>query len=161
MIMDDNPRPFSALLEEIRKACAPLFFLTAQLAAGSERPILTPGLEARELNQRVLMRAVDKLERASLYIEKLVRPRMGWVTTGRFSRLMAALSVLMAAAIAVPIPLTNTVPSFGLVVFALGLMMRDGVAVLGGVALGRVWIILLLMGFIIFGTAGVEWIQGS
>ena len=52
--------------------------------------------------------------------------------------------VLFSASILVPLPGTNTVPGFAVVVVSMGLLQRDGILVLVGSALGTAWIASLI-----------------
>jgi hypothetical protein len=66
-------------------------------------------------------------------VENLTRPRLS-VLTGPISEvLMGTTCVLLALVMALPIPFGDMLPGIGLVFFALGVMQKDGVAVLIGV----------------------------
>jgi hypothetical protein len=78
------------------------------------------------------------------------------VTQGLFSNLIGACGVLMALSILVPLPLTNTVPAMGIALMALGVLMRDGLAVIAGMALGLTWIAILAFAVITLGVEGVD-----
>ena len=58
--------------------------------------------------------------------------------------LVGAALVLFSASILVPLPATNTVPGFAVVVVAMGLLQRDGILVLIGAVLGTAWIATLI-----------------
>ena len=62
----------------------------------------------------------------------------------------------MALAVAVPLPLTNTVPAFGIALMSIGVLMRDGLAVIGGLIIGLAWVIALVSFVIIFGEQGFD-----
>jgi hypothetical protein len=62
----------------------------------------------------------------------------------------------MALMVCVPLPLTNTVPSLGIACMAIGVVMRDGLAVIAGAIIGLVWIFLLLT----LGEAGIRFLVG-
>jgi hypothetical protein len=49
--------------------------------------------------------------------------------------LLAAPILALAVAILLPIPLGNQLPALAIIVIAFGLMLRDGIAVIGGLAL--------------------------
>ena len=52
--------------------------------------------------------------------------------------------LIPAASILVPLPSTNTAPGVGVALAALGLIERDGVLVILGLAIGFAWVTLLL-----------------
>ena len=89
-------------------------------------------------------------------IEKLVKPRIGFMTQAGMSNIVGICAFIMALSVSIPLPLTNTVPSTRLALIGIGLMMRDGLAIIGGVLVGTIWV-LLLFGVIIFvGIEGIE-----
>ena len=69
-------------------------------------------------------------------IEWFLKPRLGAVTQGVFSNFIGLAGLIMALSVTIPLPLTNTVPSFGIAVMALGVIMRDGLAVIMGAVVG-------------------------
>ena len=88
--------------------------------------------------------AVPWLRRA----ERLLRPRFP-AFVGRRIRWALALPILvLGLTIALPIPLANALPALALIAFALGILMRDGLAVLAGTALSvaaLVWTAVVLV----------------
>ena len=52
--------------------------------------------------------------------------------------------LLFSASIMVPLPGTNTVPGFAVVLVAMGLLQRDGILVCIGSVLGTAWIATLV-----------------
>ena len=96
------------------------------------------------------------IDGAAPYVEKLeilVKPRLEFVTLGLFSRFIGFAGLIMALAVCVPLPLTNTVPSFGIALMALGVLTRDGLAVLAGLFIGLAWVAMLTF---VIGFVGLE-----
>ncbi len=62
----------------------------------------------------------------------------------------------MALSVCVPLPLTNTVPAFGIALMSIGILMRDGLAVLAGVAIGMIWVFILYGILLFVGLEGVD-----
>ena len=52
--------------------------------------------------------------------------------------------MLFSLSILVPLPGTNTVPGFAVVVIAMGLLERDGILVILGTLLGTAWVASLI-----------------
>ena len=59
-------------------------------------------------------------------------------------RVVGLALVLFSASILVPLPGTNTVPGFAVVLVAMGLLQRDGLLVLAGSLIGTAWIASLV-----------------
>ncbi|NJR20094.1 MAG: exopolysaccharide biosynthesis protein [Hyphomonadaceae bacterium] len=64
-------------------------------------------------------------------------------------------AVIALASITIMLPITNTIPSLAITLAAVGLLQRDGLFTLAGVALASAWIGLLVVmaGGLIFGAS--------
>ncbi len=121
----------------------PLLLLSVQMALGRRTVWFPEKLKARTIARKDLHNIIDAALPWLKRLEILIRPRLGFITQGIASNLVGAFAVLMALAVCVPLPLTNTVPSFGIALMAVGLLMRDGLAVLAGASIGTFWIAAL------------------
>ncbi|MEM6374436.1 MAG: exopolysaccharide biosynthesis protein, partial [Pseudomonadota bacterium] len=123
----------------------PLMFVSAQILLGRSVPWLPVKLSARPVSSDSLAtlsrRATPWLKR----IEALSRPRLRSLTRAPLDRVVGIALVLFSASILVPLPGTNTVPGFAVVVAAMGLLQRDGLLVLVGGVLGTAWIATLVI----------------
>lgn len=121
---------------------APLLLLSAQLALG-RRPWLPPWLAARSMRRehfsRLVSRAGPWLGRA----ERLLRPRLGLLARPPAEHLLGAVCVLLALVVFLPIPMGNMLPAAAICLLALGLLERDGLWVLAGLATGVVAVVLV------------------
>ena len=134
---------------------SPLILLTAQQAMG-RRTIWLPKWMLNKTIKRSKMSAIIKaLLPWSARIERFIKPRLEFVTLGVFSHLIGVFGLVMALAICVPLPLTNTVPSLGIALMAVGVIMRDGLAVIIGAVIGILWVCMLAMALIFLGTEGI------
>ncbi len=92
------------------------------------------------LLEAVLRRMVPLLRR----VERHLKPRLPWLTRGA-GRLGAGLMIaLQGFLMAVPIPFGNTAPGIVIAVIALGLLRRDGLALIIGHALGLLAVAVLI-----------------
>ena len=82
-----------------------------------------------------------------------------FITQGVFSNIIGAMGFIMALAVSIPLPLTNTVPAFGIALMSVGVLMRDGLAVIAGALIGLAWVTLLTVFMIYFGTEGIDMIK--
>jgi hypothetical protein len=100
------------------------------------------------------------------FFEKFLQPRIKILSKGVFYRLLGAVVVLCGLSMILPIPLTNTIPAFGVFLIGLGLLEEDGVSIILGVLTSFVGLALTstLLYFIArFGMEGVnivsDWIK--
>jgi len=94
-------------------------------------------LGRRSVDGRKLRKAIDKMRPVVRLLDKVIRPRLTWVTRRPFLRIVAALCVLCAA-LAPPlelVPFASTLPFGAIALFGLGLTAHDGIVVLLGMAL--------------------------
>ena len=122
----------------------PLMFVSGQILLGSTSPWFPGRLGAREVSkvnlESLAARAKPWLEK----VEALSRPRLGVLTRPPVDRIIGVALVLFSASILVPLPGTNTVPGFAVVLVSMGFLQRDGILVIAGSVLGTVWIATLI-----------------
>ena len=122
----------------------PLMFISAQIVSGRREPWLPGKFGARTISRAALSslsrRAAPWLRR----IEGLSKPRLVQLTNRPLDRVVGIALVLFSASILVPLPGTNTVPGFAVVIVAMGLLQRDGVLVIVGSVIGTAWIASLV-----------------
>jgi hypothetical protein len=112
---------------------APLIFLAAQLMLG--RPPWLPRLIAdrsfaRTDFEKVVLKVGPWLGKA----EKLMQPRLEILARPPAENLIGAVVLLLAIILFLPIPLGNMLPAIAICIFSLGLIERDGIWVLLGLA---------------------------
>lgn len=138
---------------------SPLILLTAQQAIGRHTIWLPEAMKRRTIKSSKL-RAVIK---ASLpwfkRLEKFVKPRMEFITCGVFSYLIGVFGLIMALSVCVPLPMTNTVPSLGIALMSVGVIMRDGLAVMTGAVIGILWVVALTAIIIFLGMEGIDFVK--
>ena len=118
----------------------PLMFVSAQIMIGRRVPWLPGKLGARTVSAEGLRGLSERAGPWLRRIEAISRPRLGFLTRPPTDRLVGGALVLFSASILVPLPGTNTVPGFAVVVVAMGLLQRDGLLVILGSVLGTAWI---------------------
>src|SRR3990167_3899984 len=118
----------------------PMMALAVQMCLGRPEPWLPDGLAARKINKAGLTQMATGGRKWLGWIENLSRPRFTVITGKRSERVVGLFLVLFCASILVPLPLTNTVPGFGVAIASFGLMQKDGLAVIAGLTIGTVWI---------------------
>ena len=134
---------------------APLLFVTAQLALG-KKPWLPRAIARRSVATAdfaaLMNRAAPWLARA----ERLLRPRLQVLARPASEQLIGALCVVLALILFLPIPFGNMLPALAISVLALGVLQRDGVWVLAGVATAFVSIAVVWGVMLAVAKAGVD-----
>lgn len=111
--------------------------LGLQLIWGRTLPWLPQKLCKREVPRLVVELFTGKGIRFLRKIERLLRPRIGTLSRAPLSRRVVGLVVLlMGSLMMIPIPGTNTIPGFSVLLLGLGLAGNDGLFILGGLSLG-------------------------
>ncbi|KAJ56855.1 polysaccharide synthesis protein exod [Actibacterium mucosum KCTC 23349] len=122
----------------------PLMFVSAQILIGRRMPWLPKSLGARTIATSGLGNLADRAGPWLRRIEAISKPRLGALTRPPIDRFIGLALVLFSASILVPLPGTNTVPGFAVVLVAMGLLQRDGALVVLGSVIGTAWIATLL-----------------
>lgn len=133
----------------------PLFYLSIQQMAG-RREIWFP---EKVLNYRLPQKAISDVGTKTVpwieKIENITERRMVFLTDPWFFRLFGAVAFYITAFIAIPLPLTNLVPAVGVAIMSVGILVKDGFAMVVGAAIGIIWSLLWFALVIIVGTAGL------
>lgn len=138
---------------------SPLILLTAQQAVGRHTIWLPAWMRKKDISREKMSKMIHSLLPWFDRLQTIVKPRLQFITSGIFSNLIGLFGLIMALAVCIPFPLTNTIPSLGIALMSIGVISRDGIAVLLGAAIGLAWVALLCWAFIFFGMEGFELIK--
>ncbi|MBY6200069.1 exopolysaccharide biosynthesis protein [Maritalea mobilis] len=122
----------------------PLMFVSVQILMGRTVPWLPQKLAARTVTTASLQNLASRAGPWLRRIEAVSRPRLSALTRRPMDQLVGLALVLFSASILVPLPATNTVPGFAVVIISMGLLQRDGILVTLGSIIGTAWIGTLL-----------------
>jgi len=122
----------------------PLLLLSVQLTIGSPRPWLPRSVSARSWERRAFARIVATVRPGLQRFEKLLKPRLLFLTSTWAERGIGLCCLIAAALVFLPIPFGNLLPALALCAFGLALIERDGVLVLLG--LGTLGFSLMVLG---------------
>lgn len=136
----------------------PLVFVSAQIVLGRRVPWLPEKLRGRAVAVSSLADLAARAGPRLKWLEALSRPRFSVLTRPPMDRVVGLALLLFSASIMVPLPATNTVPGFAVVVVAMGLLQRDGVLVAVGSVLGTAWIATLILAGATLATVVRGWI---
>lgn len=112
---------------------APLVFLTLQLALGWS-PWLPPIIARRSIARKDFAAFVAKATPWLARAERLLRPRLGVLAHPPAENLVGVMCFVLAVVLVLPIPLGNMLPALAICILALGILERDGVWILAGMA---------------------------
>ncbi|MEM9207398.1 MAG: exopolysaccharide biosynthesis protein [Pseudomonadota bacterium] len=146
--------PFVYILPQI--VAFPMIFLCGQMALGRQQPWLPDRLATRTFDPTALSNVVNRGSRWFGWVEVVAHARFRSLSSGIGQRIVGALLAIPCASILLPLPLTNTVPGFGVVVAAFGLVERDGLLIVAGIAIGIMWVAALAIG----GGAAISLLTG-
>jgi hypothetical protein len=99
----------------------------------------------REIPLSILVKLLEFLAAFTRFITKFSSPRVPALTAAGLLPLIAIMAFIFGVAMLVPIPFTNTLPSLGLAVICVGLLNRDGLAVLMGSVVAIMGVVLLAL----------------
>jgi hypothetical protein len=122
----------------------PMMALAAQMVMGREKPWLPQSLSSRVIKKKSLNQMAEGGRKWLGWIERIVRPRFGFITGRRSERIVGMILCIFCASILVPLPMTNTVPGFAVAIAAFGLMSKDGLLMIAGLVLGSAWVTFLV-----------------
>ena len=111
----------------------PIILLAAELAFQLNEVWLPRWALKVSVSRAAYRTAVSKVIGPIRRVENLTRPRLSVLTGPTSEVLMGTTCVLLAMVMALPVPFGDMLPGIGLVFFALGVMQKDGIAVLIGV----------------------------
>ncbi|TCK30436.1 hypothetical protein EV667_0526 [Ancylobacter aquaticus] len=112
---------------------APLVFLTAQLALGWS-PWLPPIIARRSIARKDFAAFVAKATPWLARAERLLRPRLGVLAHPPAENIVGVMCFVLAVVLVLPIPLGNMLPALAICILALGILERDGIWILTGMA---------------------------
>jgi len=142
----------------------PLGLLIALIAARlalEKHPWIPARMLDAPLSGKLYLRLFAAATRIIRAIEYFLRPRMAWLTSTRIHLQVHALAIVISSAmllLPIPLPFSNTLPAWSVLLVSAGLLERDGLFILGGylflvLAAGYMFLVGL------FGMEGVEMLK--
>jgi hypothetical protein len=129
----------------------PVVLFAVQLMLGVERTILPGFIARRTISTSLLRTAVPRVAGLLAWFERLLQPRLAFMTTPQAERGVGILCMMLSIVSTMPIPFGHQLPALGIMLIGLGLIERDGLAMLIGSVLGAIGVgvlALLLIGII-------------
>ena len=134
----------------------PMAILAAQLALGRHKMWFPRFITRKTFKKDRIATLFHALAPRVRKIEAYLKPRHEWITQGLPSRLTGLVAGLISLCVISPLPGLNTVTSFGLSLIGLGLVMRDGLAIVLGATIALLWAGGVISLYVIFGLEGIN-----
>lgn len=116
---------------------APLVFLAAQLTFG-RRPWLPAVMTRRTMTRSDFATLVRRIGPWLARAERLLRPRALALSSPPMEYFVGVVCLLLAIVLVLPVPLGNMLPALAISLLALGVLERDGLWILAGLATAAV-----------------------
>ncbi|MBT4989304.1 MAG: exopolysaccharide biosynthesis protein [Rickettsiales bacterium] len=134
----------------------PLLIFSTQLFIGIKYPWLPKWILKKTIKRSFIALLIIKSSPIMKRIEKVLRHRFESITQNGGARVIGFFALIFSLAIALPLPLTNLLPSFGILLMSFGMLGKDGIIVILGMLTGVSGLIItalvLLLGTkIVFG----------
>ncbi|MGB3027178.1 exopolysaccharide biosynthesis protein [Paradevosia shaoguanensis] len=110
----------------------------------ADRPIrLWSFVGDRRLPLGLMLKLLEFLARFTRVISRFSKARFTWMASRGFLPFVAIFAFLLGGAMLFPIPFTNTLPSLGLAIICVGILNKDGVAMMLGTVIALIGVVLL------------------
>lgn len=123
----------------------PLFIFSVQMMWGMNSPWIPRWLAVKQIKKinldKMVLRATPWLRK----IESYLHPRLTYISTRAWERIIGIFAFIFSLSIALPIPLTNFPPGWGILIMSLGLLSKDGLTIIAGMIVGTVGVGITLV----------------
>ena len=137
----------------------PLFIIGGRLLTGRSSIWLPQFLLKKDFEPSRFSGAIGKLVSFAKLLERFSKPRFSFLTQSSVALpLVGLMVILLACSMALPIPGTNTAPAFAIFILGFGLLEKDGLIVLLGMAAGLVAIAISAT-IIFFGYGALQFLK--
>lgn len=123
----------------------PLIILSIQMLLGFRRVFLPKKISRYEISNNTLITISNKVVPILRWIEGYIKPRFSFAQFIYCEQLVGFVSLICAISVAIPLPLTNSIPALGIAVMALGLLNRDGIVILCGLVISIVGLLITIV----------------
>lgn len=139
------PPPFPSIIS------IPLVLFSIQMFLGYKSPKLPKKFSNLTVKRQVASTLVQKSLFYTGKAEKILKPRLEFMFCPNGERVIGLFILIFSSFILLPMPLSNFIPGVGILVMSLGLLSKDGVALICGIIIGLIGIIisttLTILGF--------------
>lgn len=139
---------------------APLVLLSMELALGRDTVWIPRWAERVAVDRKTFRKLSGRFLKPLRFTEKLARPRLYVLTGGLGQGLIGLACLFLSVVLVLPIWGGNLLPAVAIGVFSLGIMQRDGLAVLAGWSLTAATVAVLFLAWALIVAAvehGLRW----
>jgi hypothetical protein len=110
------------------------------MIAGYSAPKLPKRFYKISVKRSVLAMLVQKSSPYIRKVEIILRRRLLFMTSRKAERVIGFFTLIFSAFIVLPMPLSNFIPGFGILIISFGMLGKDGLVVICGIAVGIIGI---------------------
>ena len=124
-----------------------VMLLALELIAGRREIWLPKRWRGLELNTPARRKVITLLLKRIRWLERYSRPRVRWLFGHRLSGVvfgLVTLALTIVAFLAPPFSGLDTLPSIGVVLLALGILMTDGAVAVAGIVVGALGVVAVI-----------------
>ncbi|MCW5598120.1 exopolysaccharide biosynthesis protein [Nitrosomonas sp.] len=123
----------------------PLFIFSVQMIWGMKSPWLPEWIGKKEISRKSLEKMIEKATPWLRKIESYLHPRLTYISVHAWERIIGIFAFIFTISIALPIPLTNFPPGWGILIMSLGLLNKDGLTIIVGMIVGTIGVGITLI----------------
>ena len=124
------PPPFPSII------AIPLVIFSLQMIAGFTSPKLPKKFSNLSVKRSVLAMLVQRSSPYIRKIERILRPRLSFITSHRGERFIGVFIFIFSSFVLLPMPLSNFIPGLGVLIISFGMLGKDGLVVILGIVVG-------------------------
>lgn len=129
-IIIPTPPPFPSIIS------IPLVVFALQMMIGYPAPKLPKKFSNLTVKRSVLAMLVNKSSPYIRKVERILRPRLLFMTSNIADKIVGFFVLLFSSFILLPIPLSNFIPGLGILIISFGLLGKDGLVIILGIVVG-------------------------
>ncbi len=122
----------------------PILIFAVQFVVGGECLWLPAWVKRREINKRKLIAGLTKTLPYFKKIERVIKPRLCFISDGVGGRVIGIVIIILVLLLMLPIFLSNFIFGFLIIVLAIGLLNKDGLAILIGVIASAMYCAIII-----------------
>jgi len=132
------PPPFPSIF-----SIPPVIF-SMQMMLGFKAPKLPKKFGNMSIKRVVLANLVEKSIYYLRKAEKLLRPRLYFLSNIIFERIIGFFTFIFSVSVLLPLPLSNFIPGVGVLITSFGLVGKDGLMIITGIVIGTIGLIITI-----------------